>query len=282
MDLKDIRKKINQIDEEMAKLFEERMNISNEIAKYKLSHALPILDKNRESEVLEKNSYFIQDPIICEYYVNYLKNVMDISKKYQSRLLKGLKVAYSGVEGAFAHIAAMKMFPNASYISYGDFSKAYKATETGECDVCVLPLENSFAGDVGLVMDLIFSGSLYVNQVYELEVIHNLLGKKGSNKKEIKTVISHPQALSQCYDYISNNNLSTLESQNTALAAKLVSESNDIKLGAIASSETANLYNLEILETKINTSNNNTTRFGAFSRCLNKSLTVKNEQPVFS
>ena len=264
------RSKINKIDKQMAKLFEDRMTVSNDIAQYKIKNALPILDKNREQQVIEKNCEYIKNSHIKEYYINFLKNTMDLSKKYQSRVMSGIKVAYSGVEGAFAYIAAKKMFANAEYVSYGDFSKAYKAVENGECDICVLPLENSFAGDVGHVMDLMFSGSLFVNQVFELEVVHNLLAKKGTNKKDIKTVISHPQALAQCADYISKNNLKVLEAQNTAIAAKLVSESNDATLAAIASSENAQLYSLDILESKINTSNNNTTRFGAFSRCLNK------------
>lgn len=272
--LDESRQKINEIDKQMADLFEKRLVVAKDIAEYKIAHALPVLDKNREKEVIERNSKQISDNIIREYYINFLQNMMDLSKKYQSRMMQGIKVAYSGVEGAFAHIAATKMFPNATYVSYGDFSKAYRATENGECDVCVLPLENSFAGDVGLVMDLMFSGTLYINQVYELEVVHNLLGKKGVDKKQIKTVISHPQALSQCADYLSRNNIKTMEAQNTALAAKMVAEGEDMSLGAIASSDTATLYNLEILESKINTSNNNTTRFGAFSRCQNTSTPI--------
>ncbi|MBQ9792955.1 MAG: chorismate mutase [Clostridia bacterium] len=288
--LDDSRQRINDIDKQMAKLFEERLAVAKDIAEYKIQHGLPVLDKQREKELIEKNSSYITDEIAKEYYINYITNTLDISKKYQSRLMQGIKVAYSGVEGAFAHIAAKKMFPNATYISFGDFSKAFNATVDGTCDVCVLPLENSYAGDVGLVMDLIFSGSLYINQVYELEVVHNLLAKKGTTLKDIKTVISHPQALSQCHDYISQNNFKSLEAQNTAIAAKLVSEGSDKSLAAIASSENAQLYNLEILQTRINTSNNNTTRFGAFSRCTNKTkpagktgensmimFTVKNE-----
>lgn len=288
--LDDSRKRINQIDKQMAKLFEERLTIAKDIATYKLKHGLPVLDKQREKELIEKNSSYIVDEVAKEYYINYITNTLDISKRYQSRLMQGIKVGYSGVEGAFAHIVAKKMFPNATYISFGDFSKAFNATVDGTCDVCVLPLENSYAGDVGLVMDLVFSGSLHINQVYELEVVHNLLAKKGTNLKDITTVISHPQALSQCNDFISQNNFKSLEAQNTAIAAKLVSEGSDKSLAAIASSENAQLYNLEILQTKINTSNNNTTRFGAFSRCENKTkpagktgensmimFTVKNE-----
>lgn len=272
-DLKDTRKKINEIDEQMAKLFEERMLCSKEVAEYKIKHAMPIYDSTREQEVINNNSKHIQNDEIKEHYVNFLKQTMDISKKYQSRLIEGMRVGYSGVEGAFAHIAAMKMFPNANYIAYSSFEEAYKAVELGHCDTCVLPLENSYAGDVGLVMDLIFSGSLYINQVVELEVVHNLLAKKGTSINEIKKVVSHQQALGQCRDYLNEKNFELIDASNTALAAKLVSESDDDSLAAIASIETAELFGLEVLEKAINSSHNNTTRFGAFSRCLSLSET---------
>lgn len=265
-DLKDIRKKINEIDKEMARLFEERMKASSEVAEYKKEHALPIFDSSREQEVIKNNLEFISDDNLKQYYVNFLQFTMDVSKKYQSSILNGLKVAYSGVKGAFAYIAAKKMFPNAEYVSYLSFNEAYKACETGECDVCVLPLENSYAGEVGLVMDLMFSGSLYINQVYELEVNHNLVAKKGTSIDQIKTLYSHKQALDQCAEYINNHKLITIESPNTALAAKYVSEQNDNTIAAIASNDTAELYDLQILEKNINVSNTNTTRFGAFCR----------------
>ena len=267
--LDEARKKINEIDQQMAKLFEERMKSAEEVAKYKVEHALPIFDSAREQEVINRNSKYIENDVIRDYYISFLKNTMDISKQYQSRLIEGMRIAYSGVEGAFAYIAANKMFPNANYISYSDFNLAYEAVEKGECDACVLPLENSFAGDVGVVMDLIFSGSLFINQVIELEVIQNLIAKKESNLKDIKTVISHPQALSQCDEYISKHNFKTFEASNTAVAAKQVAESNDKTVAAIASIDTANLYGLEIIESNINSSHNNTTRFGAFTRSLN-------------
>lgn len=268
-ELENTRKRINAIDKEMAALFEERMACSKEVAEYKIRHAMPILDASREQEVINKNLEYIENSLIKEYYVNFLKQTMDISKKYQTRLIEGMRVAYSGVPGAFAHIAAMKMFPKANYISYPSFEEAYIAVETGLCDTCVLPLENSYAGDVGLVMDLIFSGSLYINQVIELEVVHNLLAKKGTNIKDIKKVISHSQALGQCMNYLTGKGFELLEAPNTALASKLVSESNDSTIASIASNETAELYGLEILEKSINSSHNNTTRFGAFSRCFN-------------
>ena len=272
-DLKEIRKQINEIDKQMAKLFEERMKASSEVAQYKKEHALPIFDSSRENEVINKNLEFIEANDIKQYYVNFLQNTMDISKNYQSSLLNGMKVAYSGVKGAFAYIAAKKMFPNATYISYLSFNDAYKACENGECDVCVLPLENSYAGDVGLVMDLMFSGSLYINQVYELEVTHNLIAKKGTTIDKIKTVYSHKQALDQCIDFINEYKFEVIEAPNTALAAKYVSEQDNETIAAIASSDTAELYDLSVLKSNINVSNINTTRFGAFCRALHKTNT---------
>ena len=264
------RKKINTIDKEIAKLFEERMIVSKEVAEYKAEYGLPIFDSNRETEVINQNLAYIDDSVIKEYYVKFLQETMNISKSYQARLTQGLKVAYSGVEGAFAHIAANKMFPNAKYYSYHNFEDAYKSVEDGKCDVCVLPLENSFAGEVGVVMDLVFSGSLYINQVIELDVVHNLLAKKGASKDKIKKVISHPQAISQCSKYINENKFEVIEAENTAYAAKMVSISDDLEVAAIASNETAKLYDLDIIESNINEKRNNTTRFGAFTRTLNE------------
>ncbi len=267
--LEEARNKINKIDKEIAELFEQRMQEVKNVAEYKKEKGLAILDNNRELEVINKNINFINDQIIKEYYIDFLKQTMNISKKYQQRLFEGIKVAYSGIEGAFAYIAANKMYPNATYISYPDFTAAYNAVVDGTCDVCVLPLENSFAGDVGVVMDLMFSGSLFINQIFDLEVIQNLVAKPNSNLKDIKKVISHSQALSQCNEYITKYGFETMEAQNTAIAAKIVAESDDASLAAIASSDTANIYHLEIIDSNINTKNNNTTRFGAFTKCLN-------------
>lgn len=107
------------------------------------------------------------------------------------------------------------MFPNATYVNYPDFAAAYQATIDGECDISVLPLENSYAGDVGIVLDLVFSGSLYINQILELEVVHNIVSKKGSNLKDIKTVVSHPQALAKTLNIIGSHgfNMRSLRSR---------------------------------------------------------------------
>lgn len=268
-DLKDIRNKINDIDKQMAKLFEERMNLGKQVADYKIKHALPIEDKVREKQVIDNNINFIENDEVKEYYVSFIQNTMDLSKKYQSRLMQGMKIAYCGVEGAFGHIASKSLFVNNILLPFANFNDAYNAVEKGYCDACVLPLENSHAGDVGSVMDLIFSGSLYINNVIDVDIVHNLIAKKGVKIEDVKTVASHPQALAQCQKYIQKHNFKTFDHTNTAIAAKELAESNDYSSAVIASSDVAKLYDLEILETNINESRNNTTRFAVFSKSLN-------------
>jgi hypothetical protein len=121
--------------------------------------------------VLARNAALIEDEALKGYYIDYLKHMMSLSRSYQHRIQSGLKVAYSGVEGAFGHIAAGRIFPESDRISCIDFKAAYESVVAGESDVAVLPIENSYAGEVGQVMDLIFSGSLFINGIYELACI---------------------------------------------------------------------------------------------------------------
>ena len=268
-DIKEIRQEINKIDKDMATLFEKRMNLVKDVAVYKKERALPLYDEARENEIISSNSSYIQNEEVKNYYVDFLRSTMDISKAYQYYLCDGMKVAYCGVEGAFAHIASKRLFPNGELVSFKSFKEAYKAVEKGLCDTCVLPIENSSAGDVGEVMDLIFQGSLYVNRIYELEINQNLLAKKGTKLEDIKTVISHPQAIEQAKEFIQAHGFDIIECANTALSALQVKESNDGHIAAIASEETASLYGLEIIEKNINTNKNNTTRFAIFSKVRN-------------
>ena len=260
------RRRINELDEKMAELFVARMRAAEEVCAYKMERGLPILDPVRENEVIERNAALVEDEVLKGYYIDYLKHLMSVSRAYQSRLQSGIKVAYSGVEGAFAHIAAGRIFPNGNRIPYGDFKAAYDSVVNGESDVAVLPIENSYAGEVGQTIDLIFSGSLFINGIYELEIRQNLLGVKGAKVEDIKRVMSHPQALSQCHDYIELRGFETEEANNTALAAKAVAEANDKAIGAIASVETAELYGLKVLEANVNKSGENTTRFAVVSK----------------
>ena len=280
--LEEARKTINEVDSKMAELFVTRMRAVEQVYAYKKKFGLPILDSARENTVIEKNAELIEDEILKGYYIDYIKNMMSISRAYQYRMQKGLKIAYSGVEGAFAHIAAGRIFPEGNRVSCRDFKATYDSVVNGENDVAVLPIENSYAGEVGQTIDLIFSGTLFINGIYELEIHQNLLGVPGATVEDVQKVISHPQALGQCHDYIKLRNLETEESNNTALAAKRVSEAKDKSLGAIASVETAEIYGLAVLAANINKSGENTTRFAVLSRVPMHSKNLPNSVLMFT
>ena len=267
-DLNETRQKLNKIDEEMAKLFEDRMKLCKDVAEFKKANSMPVLDKPREDAVINNNLKFIVDEELKPYYINYINSMLDISKEYQRSLLTGLKISYSGIEGAYGYIAASRMYPNCELVSNNNFSQAYKSVESGTSDRAVLPIENSFAGDVGEVMDLIFSGTLFINRIYDLEIEHNLMVNEGVKLSDIKMIISHPQALAQCSKFIEEGNYKTIDEVNTAFAAKRLKETGDKTMAVIASKETAKAYGLTILKEKINNSDLNTTRFASFSRIL--------------
>ena len=269
-ELEEAREGIKEIDQEMSRLFEKRMRLSEAIYGYKSRNGLPVYDAEQEAKVIASRTSFIEDPVIREYYSLFLKEVMSCSRAYQARLMEGIRVAYSGVKGAFADIAARKLFPGAGMLPCPDFDSAYAACERGEADVVVLPIENSNVGVVGRVMDLTFHGSLYINMMSELSVTQNLLGVKGARTGDIRKVLSHPQALAQCASFISGHGLQTEDYGNTASAAQRVAELGDKSVGAIASRETAALYGLDILEKDICSSRANVTRFATFSRAMNK------------
>ena len=176
-----------------------------------------------------------------------------------------LQIAYSGVQGAFAYLAAGKIFPDGELRSYASFRQAYEAVETKECDYAVLPIENSFAGEVAQVTDLLYGGTLKIAGICELPVVHNLLGISSTDLSKIKTVYSHPQALDQCSEYIFMHGFAKRVAANTAQAAKEVALLKDPSLAAIAGKETAKIYGLKILEESINESESNTTRFVVLS-----------------
>ena len=264
--LEEAREIINEVDAQMAELFGKRMRAAELISAHKIAFGLPILDQKREDAVLERNAALVEDEVLKGYYIDYQKHLMSISRAYQYRLQSGLKVAYSGVEGAFAHIAAGRIFPQGTRASYSDFKAAYDSVVRGESDVAVLPIENSYAGEVGQTVDLIFSGTLFINGIYELEIHQNLLGLPDATVADIRKVTSHPQALSQCHDHIKLRGFATEEANNTALAAKTVAESGDKSLGAIASVETAEIYGVKVLEANINKSGENTTCFAVLSK----------------
>lgn len=283
--LTEARQIINEVDQQVAKLFERRMEAVKMVAEYKIEKGLPIFDSSREAEVLKKNSAYIENDELVDYYLTFQQNMMDVSKSYQKKLVEGMTVGYSGIEGAYAQIAASKIFPHSKLKSYKDFEHAYNAVVNDEVNVAVLPIENSTAGEVGQVVDLMYAGNLYVNGVYDLHITHNLMALPSTDLSKIKKVVSHPQALDQCGPYLREHGYEIISCSNTAIAAKMVADGNDETMAAIASKETAQLYGLKILQEKINTEDNNTTRFAVLSKTMNKTsyshsvviFAVKNE-----
>ena len=260
------RIEIDAVDREIAALFVRRMRAVESVADYKRAHGLPILDAAREEAVIRKNEAFIEDEDLRPYYVEFLNHMMATSRHYQRARLSGMRVAFSGVEGAFAWIAAKKIFPEGECVPHPDFGAAYDAVLSGDCDVAVLPIENSTAGEVGQVIDRLFSGSLAVNGVYDFSITHHLLAPAGATLADIRRVVSHPQALAQCASFIRMHGLTEEVAENTASAARDVAEAKDVHTAAIAGEETAELYGLNVLVRHINETALNTTRFAVLTR----------------
>ena len=268
-DLNEAREAIAQIDKDMAALFVKRMRAAETIAAYKNEHSLPVYDAAQEARVIERNTAYIEDETIRAHYLGFMQNIMDISKAYQERLNCGARIAYNGVEGAFAQIAASKIFPNGNAISHSGFESAYNAVVSGDCDCAVLPIENSDRGEINQVIDLMLNGPLYVNAIKSLRISQNLLGIPGTTRDRIAKVISHPQALGQCEAYLAKRGVEIVEATSTAAAAQMVAQAKDPTVAAIASVETALIYGLDIIDEDINGSSDNTTRFAVFSRVAN-------------
>lgn len=178
---------------------------------------------------------------------------------------KPTRIAYCGTQGSFSEIAASKLFPSGILTPCTSFKEAYDMTAMGAADLALLPIENSYAGEVAATVDLLYRGSLTVADLYEMKIEQNLVGIKSTTLEEVETVISHPQALAQCAEYIAAHRFSEIVSENTAFAAKAVADKGSHTLAAIASRACAELYGLEIIAEDIAESRENTTRFALFT-----------------
>lgn len=167
--LETARQIINEVDARMAALFVQRMRAAELVYEHKKEFGLPILDEKREAAVIERNAALIEDEVLKPYYIDYLKQMMAVSRAYQYRLQNKLNVACSGAEGTFSHLAAGRIFPESNRIPFTDCKAAYGSVASGECDVAVLPVENSDPEEAGPALDLIFAGNLFINGIYELK-----------------------------------------------------------------------------------------------------------------
>ena len=242
--LQQARAQIDEIDAKMAALFEQRMQAVGQVAQYKARTGKQVFDPAREALVLEKNTARVQNPELQPYYREFLKK------------------ALAGVEGAWSHIALRQLFPFAKAQAYSTWNEVVEAVERGDAYCGVLPFENSNAGDVSAVLDLLYAHpGLKVARMCDLPIRQDLLALPGAQLSEIKTVISHQQALAQSGPFLKLHHFATKAWGNTADAARYVAEQGDQTLAAIASAETAKLYGLQILAEGVNEDGDNTTRF---------------------
>ncbi len=289
MDLKDARLQIDAIDDQMTKLFIERMNLSKSIAEIKDREGLNILNTERERAiVLEETAKMPEE--IRVFGKQYYENLFSVSRAYQARTVQGesttlnvireaLKNGYStfsdsaivacqGVLGAYSQIAADKMVKLANVVYFKDFNGVFSAVEKGMCRYGVLPIENSSVGSVNDVYDLMLKHKFYIVKAVKLRINHCLLAKKGVSIKDIKEVYSHEKAIEQCADYLKALNIKVTVCENTAVASRMVATSDRKDIACISSKECAAIYGLSILDSNINDNGNNFTRFILISKDL--------------
>lgn len=293
LDLQEIRKDIDTVDRELVKLLEKRMALTTNVAMYKIETGKKVLDKEREIQKLEAIEGLVESESNKKSMRAIFEQIMAASRKSQYAYMestgkstkedyieideinkKDCKVVYQGVPGAYAYIAMKRFFgEDANSFNVKTWQDAMDAVKCGEADYAVLPIENSTAGNVGDVFDLLQEYNNYIVAETYIAVEHALLGVPGAKLEDVDTVCSHPQALMQCGRFIKNNDLNTVEFANTAVSAKQVAKQGAKNVAAIASVEAAKLYGLEVIQEKINTEDNNTTRFVIVA---NKRMFVKN------
>ena len=292
MDISDARREIDKIDVELTELFVKRMKLSKEIAAYKKDNNLPVFDKTREREIINKAADRAGKDM--ENYISVLYTTLfDVSRSYQKQLIGGKTeltgeiekafeeteevfparsvVACQGVEGAYSQYACDKLFSMPSIMYFNRFQGVFQAVESGLCKYGILPIENSTAGSVNEVYDLMRKHRFYIVRSIKLRIDHNLLVKEGTKLGDIKEIISHQQALDQCSEFLKTlKDVKITVCENTAAAAKAVAESGRNDIAAISSKNCADLYGLHVLSDTIQNNDNNYTRF----ICISKKLEI--------
>lgn len=282
LDLNVIRQDIDSIDRQLVELFEKRLQLCEDVAAYKIETGKKVLDAEREKQKLEAISGLVKEQKNA-YAINELfSQIMANSRKMQYKMLEerkgtlrepyesideidkaGCKVVYQGVPGAYSYIAMARFFgKDVDNFHVPTWRDAMEAVKNGEADYAVLPIENSTAGIVADVYDLLQEYDNYIVAETYVKVEHALMGLPGTDINRITTVYSHPQGLMQCEGYLSKHkDWQQISQSNTAGSAKKILEEKDPAHVAIASKEAAEVYGLEILQEKINDYDNNTTRF---------------------
>lgn len=284
-DLDDIRLEINEIDEKMLELFKRRMDCSKAVAEYKTANNLPVLNEKREKEILDK-----VEENGGEYGKTarvFFSDIMDLSKTLQHNVMEnngdlneliksssdnipkdGVKVAYQGLKGANGYEAALKLFPKGKVVSYKSFADVFSAVDNEEVNFGVLPVENSTAGSVSAVYDLILKHRFFIVGAYDMPIDYCLAALKQSELCDIEEVWTHPQSIAQCENYIDKHNLKAVSRANTAVAARDTSLEKRLNVAAICSYRAAAEYGLKVIDNHIQDNDNNMTRFIIISKKL--------------
>ena len=292
MDLTEIRQEIDGIDQELVRLFCARMNLSAQVADYKKANNLPIFVPARERAILQKVARMAGPEM--ENYTRVLYSMLfELSRSYQSKrngeisplyqtISQAIEhtpklfpqspiVACQGVEGAYSQIACEKIFKSPLIMYFKSFDAVFNAIEQGMCQYGILPIENSTAGSVTKVYDLMIRHNFSIVRTFRLKIDHNLLANPGATLADIKTIYSHEQAISQCSDFLhSLLGVNVVPVENTALASEMVAKSGSKEVAALSSRSCAELYGLQCLAASVQDKGNNRTRF----ICISKNLEI--------
>lgn len=272
-DISKIREEIDKIDEELTRLFERRMTVSEEVAAYKREHGLPTLNAAREKEVIDKAVARLKNKAFAPYAKKLYTCLMDLSKEYQKSInTTEMSIGFQGIKGSFSHEACMWYIENEGrelnydIKSYETFDKLCLALLNDEITQAVIPFENSSTGAVTDVYDLLLSYDYNIVGEVCVRVNQNLMAKEGTSINDIKEVYSHPQAFMQSKEYLDKFSFKQIPYKNTAISAEFVSTSDRNDIACIASEKAAQLYGLKILEHNINYNKNNYTKFIVLSK----------------
>ncbi len=293
MDLQSLRTKIDDIDRELIRLFEDRMDVAAQIAAWKRENNVPVLDASRERDKLAEIAASTRDDLQTYAQMLY-SNIFELSRSYQSELGRGkttlreqveaaiestprlfptsAMIACQGTEGAYSQIACERMFKSPKILYFKSFESVFSAIESGFCRYGILPIENSTAGSVNQVYDLMQKHNFRIVRSARLKVDHNLLACPGARREDIREVFSHEQAIGQCARYLEQlgPDVKITRCENTAMAAEAVARSGRNDVAAIASFSCAELYGLKCLDADIQDRGNNYTRF----ICISKDIEI--------
>ena len=292
MELNDLRSEIDLIDDELVRLFVKRMEISAKVADYKKERNMPIHIPAREREILQEvakkagpdmeNYARVLYSMIFELSRSYQKKKNDVVTPLYQAITDSIEntpklfpqapmVACQGVEGAYSQIACEKMFKAPFIMYFKNFDGVFQAIEQGLCQYGILPIENSTAGSVKKVYDLMIHHNFSIVRTFRMKVDHNLIANRGSKLSDIKQIYSHEQAINQCSEFIKGlKGVQVIPVENTAVAASMVAKSGRTDIAAISSHTCEELYGLKSLANSIQDEGNNRTRF----ICISKNLEI--------